>query len=141
MWPEGNSGRQSDGFVRSLKNLMAFSFLFQWRTVIPGLVALTIPVIASGQGNYVVEGGEYKIAGTLMGDQVDARLSIKPAGGYLVWRDNITDGDGFGISARKLDGSLTGVMSTFRVNQIGENDQEKPQVSGLNSGGAVFVWQ
>lgn len=120
---------------------MAFSFLFQWRTVISGLMALTLPVIASGQGNYVVEGGEYKIVGTLIGDQVDAKLSIKPTGGYLVWRDNITDGDGYGISARKLDGSLSGVMSNFRVNQVGENDQEKPQVSGLNSGGAVFVWQ
>lgn len=141
MWLEGYFGRRGDGFVRSMKNFMAFSFLFQWRTLIPGLVALIIPVMASGQGNYVAEGGEYKVTGTLAGDQVDAKLSIKTTGGYLVWRDNITDGDGYGISARKLDGSLTGIMSTFRVNQVGENDQENPQVSMLNSGGAAFVWQ
>lgn len=141
MWLDENPGRQIGGFVPSMKKPMAFSFLIQWRALIPCLLALVVPVISFGQGNYVVEGGEYKIAGTLSGDQVDAALSIKPSGGYLVWRDNITDGDGYGISTRKLDGSLTGVMSTFRVNQVGENDQERPQVSLLNSGGAFFAWQ
>lgn len=140
-WLAGNGGRRVEGFVQNLKNLMAVSFVYRCRTLISSLVVLALPAIVSGQGNYVAEGGEYKAAGTLAGDQIEAQLSIKTTGGYLVWRDNITDGDGYGISARKLDGSLTGVMSTFRVNEAGDLDQERPQVSILKSGGAVFVWQ
>lgn len=105
------------------------------------LGALVAPVSVQAVSSYVTEGGEYKAAGTLNGDQVDARVSIKPSGGYLVWRDNSTDGEGYGISARKLDSSLTGPLSPFRVNQIGADDQERPQVSLLNSGGAAFIWQ
>src|SRR5439155_14283304 len=55
--------------------------------------------------------------------------------------DNITDGDGLGISARRVDSGLSGTLSVFPVNAQGTNDQEKPQVATLNNGGAVFVWQ
>lgn len=118
------------------------AFLFKIRR---GGIAAGLSLLAwsawSAPGNYASEGGEYKSIGTLMGDQTHAGLSIKPSGGYLVWQDNITDGDGTGISARKLDGSLTGTFSSFRVNQIGTDDQEKPQVTLLSNGGAAFVWQ
>ncbi|MCO5052483.1 MAG: fibronectin type III domain-containing protein [Verrucomicrobiae bacterium] len=118
------------------------AFLFKIRR---GGIAAGLSLLAwsawSAPGNYASEGGEYKPIGTLMGDQTYAGLSIKPSGGYLVWQDNITDGDGTGISARKLDGSLTGTFSPFRVNQIGADDQEKPQVTLLSNGGAAFVWQ
>jgi hypothetical protein len=97
--------------------------------------------VALGQGSFVPEGSEYGITGPLLGEQVQPKASIKPSGGYLVWRDNITDGDGYGISARKLDSSLSGALSVFRVNQVGENDQEFPAVAVLNDGGAAFVWQ
>ena len=68
-------------------------------------------------------------------------LALKAAGGYLVWEDNITDGDGLGISALQLDADFSGVFSPFRVNFGGTDDQERPQVSLLNGGGAAFVWQ
>jgi hypothetical protein len=94
-----------------------------------------------GQTGFMPQGGEYGIAGTLPGDQVFPALSLKPAGGYVVWQDNRTDGDGQGISALRLDSSFSATLSSFRVNQQGALDQVKPAVSLLNDGGAVFTWQ
>jgi len=93
-----------------------------------------------GQGSYAPEGTEYNVTGVLAGEQVYPQASISPAGGYVVWQDNITDGDDAGISARKLDGSLSGTLSTFRVNQIGADKQERPGVTILKNGGAAFIW-
>ena len=45
------------------------------------------------------------------------------------------------MSAQRLDGTLSGSGSTFRVNVQGTNDQENPRVALLKNGGAVFVWQ
>ena len=107
-----------------------------------GLLALAAPGVVRGQTNtYQTNGIEYVIAGTLPGDQTHAALGIKSTGGYVVWDDNLTDGDGLGVSARRLDGSLSGSYSSFRVNATGAGDQELPQVGLLNDGGAVFVWQ
>lgn len=77
----------------------------------------------------------------LRGDQVFPHVSIGASGGYLVWQDNATDGDGTGISARRVDAGLSGVLGVFRVNSVGTGDQERPQVAVLQDGGAVFVWQ
>lgn len=116
------------------------SFPFAPKFFIVGLLAIATSAVPS-QGGFVPEGTEYAIAGTLPGEQVYPHASIKPGGGYLVWHDNITDGEGYGISARKLDSSLSGTLSVFRVNQNGAEDQERPVVSLLNAGGAAFVWQ
>jgi hypothetical protein len=91
--------------------------------------------------NYSTNGGEYAISGNLPGDQVHPQVALGANGGYLVWEDNTIDGDGLGISAIQLGRSLSGSLSPFRVNSIGAADQEKPQVSLLQEGGAVFVWQ
>lgn len=58
----------------------------------------------------------------------------------MAWHDNVTDGQGFGISVRRLSGQLAG-MSSFRVNQKAEGDQENAQVIQLIDGGALVVWQ
>lgn len=105
------------------------------------LLAALTSGLSQAQGNYIVEGGEYNVGGMLPGEQMYPAVSLKTTGGYLVWQDNITDGAGLGISARKLDGTLSGVMSPFRVNAQGAYDQERPAVSMLNDGGAMFVWQ
>jgi hypothetical protein len=68
-------------------------------------------------------------------------LNLRTNGGFLVWEDNITDGYGLGVSAMRLDSSFSGSMAPFRVNVTATYDQERPQVSLLNSGGAAFVWQ
>ena len=107
-----------------------------------GGVMLALPAVVLGQTNYYATNGtEYAIIGALPGDQVWPDVAVTPAGGFVVWQDNITDGSGWGVSARHLDSTLSGALSTFRVNAQGTNDQENPRVALLKNGGAVFVWQ
>ncbi len=92
--------------------------------------------------NFIPQGGEHAPAGSLPGDQTFPQLSINSSGGFIVWQDNATDGkNGLGISAQRLSSSLTQSGAPFRVNAQKTGDQEKPKVSLLNDGGAVFVWQ
>ena len=114
---------------------------FKRRFVAAALVLAVSPALLQAQSGFVAQGSEYKAAGTLPGEQVYPHSSIRTTGGYVVWQDNITDGDGYGISGRKLDGSFSGTLSTFRVNANGTNDQERPQVTMLNDGGSIFIWQ
>lgn len=119
---------------------MSLSSLLR-KTAVGSLLVAAIPVSVSGQATYAINGSEYAVAGSLPGDQVFPRLCLKASGGYLVWQDNVTDGDGLGVSAVRLDNTLSAAFSGFRVNQEGAGDQEKPDVALLNDGGAAFVWQ
>src|SRR5450432_1585610 len=103
---------------------------------------LGLPAAVFGQTNYYSKNGtEYAVVGSLPGDQVFPDAAVTTTGGFMVWQDNATDGSGWGISARRLNGTLSGTLSTFRVNQQGTNDQENPRVALLKNGGAAFVWQ
>ena len=103
---------------------------------------LIFPSSASAQTNlYNPNGTEYAVIGGLPGDQVHPDAAVATAGGFVVWQDNITDGDSSGISARRLDGTLSGTLGTFRVNATGAGIQENPRVAMLKNGGAVFVWE
>src|SRR5213592_782041 len=93
------------------------------------------------ENTYAPQGGEYPIAGLLPSDQVFPQLTLSSSGGYLVWQDNVTDGDGFGISARRINSSLSGSFGVFRVNEQSAGDQENVRVALLKDGGATFVWQ
>ena len=94
-----------------------------------------------GIGNVAPLAGEYSLSGALAGDQTRPALAFGVTGGYVVWQDNVTDGDGSGISAQRLNDNLSGTLAPFRVNQLGAGHQEFPQVAVLPNGGAVFVWQ
>lgn len=96
--------------------------------------------LTSSAQSFIPQASEYNVA-PLFGDQVFPSAALKGSGGYIVFQDNITDGDGAGISARRVDSSFSGALSPFRVNEVATGNQEKPQVSLLNDGGAVFVWQ
>lgn len=105
-------------------------------------LCLMIPAAVWGQTNYYSKNGtEYAVAGSLPGDQTMPDVAVTPAGGFMVWQDNATDGSGQGVSAQRLGGTLSGILSPFRVNQQGTNDQENPRVTLLKNGGAAFVWQ
>jgi len=107
-----------------------------------GGLVFALPAAVFGQTNYYATNGtEYAIIGSLPGDQVWPDVAVTPGGGFVVWQDNITDGSGWGVSARRLDSTLSGTLSTFRVNAQGTNDQVNPRVALLKNGGAVFVWQ
>ena len=110
--------------------------------VFAGGCSLLLAAAVFGQTNYYTTNGtEYAIIGSLPGDQVWPDAAITTNGGFVVWQDNITDGDGMGVSARRLDGTLSGTLSTFRVNQWALAIRKTPRVAMLKNGGAVFVWQ
>jgi hypothetical protein len=115
--------------------------LFTRKAVAGWCLAVAAPGVLPAQTNYATNGTEYAITAPALGDQVHPRLALNTKGGYLVWEDNITDGSGLGVSAQRLDSSFSPTLSSFRVNQIGANDQCRPQVSLLNDGSAAFVWQ
>ncbi len=105
-------------------------------------LALEIPAVVFAQTNYYTTNGtEYAIIGSLPGDQVFPDAAVTANGGFVVWQDNITDVGGWGVSAMRLDSTLSGTLGTFRVNVQGTNDQENPRVALLKNNGAVFVWQ
>jgi hypothetical protein len=109
--------------------------------VLAGALLVGVPNRTLAQGAYTTNGTEYAIAGTLAGDQVRPAIGLGAGGGYLVWEDNLTDGDGLGVSALRLDNSFSAPFAHFRVNATATGDQEHPQVALLNGGGAAFSWQ
>ena len=135
----GQSGRMPLNFAKPFMFL-----LFARRAAICCCWGLFLMISAAlqAQTNYYAKNGtEYAIVGSMLGDQVMPDAAVTPAGGFMVWQDNITDGSGWGVSARRVDATLSGSLSAFRVNQQGTNDQENPRVAMLKNGGAVFVWQ
>lgn len=111
------------------------------RAVACCLLLAATTALVHGQTNYAPQGNEYAVIGTLPSDQVFPSVSVNSSGGYIVWQDNITDGDGWGISARRLDATWSGTASAVRVNANGTNDQVQPVVAMLKNGGAAVVWQ
>ena len=107
------------------------------------LASLTVwcAVVARGQSPYGPAGPEYAPVGALAGDQVMPAVALGPNGGYLVWQDNMTDGQDTAIVAQRLGPGAVGVYGAFRVNQQGAREQSRPRVARLQDGGAVVVWQ
>lgn len=103
---------------------------------------LMLPAALFAQTNYYgANGTEYAVAGALPGDQVWPDVALGSQGGFIVWQDNATDGNGLGISAQRVDTTLAGTLSTFRVNASASNNQQNARVALLKNGGAVFAWQ
>ena len=69
---------------------------------------LVLPAAVFAQTNYYTTNGtEYAIIGSLPGDQVLPDVALNSSGGFVVWQDNITDGSGWGVSAARLDYTLS----------------------------------
>lgn len=121
------------------KNLMSsWKFAGKWRGVLS--CVLMLPALAGAQGEFA-GGSDYAIAGQLRADQAKPRAAISHEGGYLVWQDNVCDRYGLGIRAVALNANLVKSGPLFRINTLGQHDQENPRVALLRGGGAVFVWQ
>ena len=105
-----------------------------------GLFALSVGAASAGSA-YVRQGSDYPVTRLQYGDQILASISTGNTGGYLVWQDNATDGEGLGISAQRLQGNLLSDLGVFRVNEGGTGDQQNAKVKLFKEGGAVFVWQ
>lgn len=82
----------------------------------------------------------------LAGDQSKASIASwvtgSVANGFLVWHDNVIDGDGTGIGLRFLNlGTGVAAPGIVQVNQNAISNQENAKVAALTGGGAVVVWQ
>ena len=131
-----------DGLYWARSNMLLFVCARSFAVCLAGVLILAGLSPAAAQTNYYAANGtEYAVVGSLAGDQVHPDVAISTTNGIVVWQDNATDGDGWGISARRLDGTLSGTLGTFRVNAIGAGDQERPRVALLKGGGAVVVWE
>lgn len=117
--------------------------LFAPKTVICWCLVVASPAVVFGGLN--PQGGEYPVAGSLLGDQTLPHAVLRPDGGVVVWQDNAVNPRGLRIRAQILDesfgaaGAPVVVSSAFKSKTAG--DQEKPQVASLPDGGAVIVWQ
>jgi hypothetical protein len=119
---------------------MSLLLITRKMVVCQGLFLLSAALVL-GQPAYIPQGSEYAIVPSTAGDQVYPSISINGSGGYIVWHDNVTDTNGWGVSALRLDGNSSPVFSSFRVNEQQAGDQNYARVSMLNGGGAAFVWQ
>ena len=117
------------------------SMLISCKRLLAYVLCCASPAVAFAEGPFSPQGGEYPLVGQFRGDQVLPSVSLGGSGGYVVWQDNVTDGDGLGISARRLGGNFLGSLSAFRVNVEGAADQQNPRVQLLKNGDAAFVWQ
>lgn len=126
-----------------LKDTINFMSSLQRVCILLGVWGLTgiFPAVASAQSGYVANGAEYAPAGYIAGDQIHPAVALNATNGFIVWQDNVTDGDGYGIRGIFLDSTLSPSLSSFRINQQGASDQEHPQVAILNNGGKVVAWQ
>ncbi len=106
---------------------------------------LAIPLLVRGQNAFSPGGNDYAIASAIAGDQTAPQAAVSATGGYLIWQDNSVTTNGLRIRAHRLNSGLTRSLSPFVVSSVlntpSVGDQEKPQVTMLKDGGAVFVWQ
>ncbi len=101
-----------------------------------------LAICAQAQLAFAPQEAQYELTRLMPGDQVYPKLALNSNGGYLVWQDNATDGDGLGVRAVMLNNYFSPVLQrVFRVNQAADGDQMMPAVAILPDQGAVFVWQ
>jgi hypothetical protein len=104
-------------------------------------LSLAAMLVANTHAGITPDGTEYNIAVPLPGDQAHADLALGPNGGYLVWDDNVGDGDGLSVNLRRINASLSGELNVIPLATKTVNHQERPRVTMLARGGAAFAWQ
>jgi hypothetical protein len=115
--------------------------LFARKAVLCGALSGLCTALLTAQTAYVPLGDEQAIPGAITGNEAHPHAALGLSGGFVVWNDNATDGDGMGVSATGLDTRLQPVQAPFRVNTIAKGDQENARVTLLSGGGAAFVWR
>lgn len=76
------------------------------------------------------------------GTQSAAAIGADRTGRYVVaWEDDIADGDGSGIVARRFDAVAGALDDPFAVTVTTAGDQRQPAVAMRDDGGFVVVWE
>ncbi len=88
------------------------------------------------------QGSEFRINTTTSSTQERAEVSAFDDGGFVVaWESRSGDEDGRAIFAQRYDNSGTKIGSETLVNTTTAGNQRRPDVSTLDDGGFVVVWQ
>jgi len=87
-------------------------------------------------------GGEFQANTTTSSDQGDPHVTALDDGGYVVvWESKNQDGNGQGVFGQRYDADGNPVDGEFQVNTETLNNQENPQVTALDDGGYMVVWE
>ncbi|MGE0093268.1 MAG: Ig-like domain-containing protein [Alphaproteobacteria bacterium] len=87
-------------------------------------------------------GGEFLVNQTTEGQQMMPDIVGLADGGFVaVWQAMPQDGDGWGVYAQRFDASGAPVGSEILINETVSNDQMRPHVTALTTGGFAVVWQ
>ena len=79
---------------------------------------------------------------TSNGDQRDPRVAADGQGRFfVVWSDQLGDGNGYGIFERVFDSSGAPLGPEFQVNSTTAGDQRVPQIRVDAAGRSIVVWQ
>lgn len=89
----------------------------------------------------VAHGKPFLVNAATEGDQAAPSVAPTADGGYLVtWMSYATDGDGFGVFARRFDKGDQPVGKDVQVNATAEGEQQYPAVASLADGSLVVGW-
>ena len=90
----------------------------------------------------VAQGSETLVNTTTTDEQYEAKITALTNGGFAVtWQSNLQDGSGDGVYTRVFDATGTAVTGEIAVNTTTANDQDDPDITALNGGGFVVVWE
>lgn len=98
-------------------------------------------LVGISQATIQRDGAEYNLAPAMVGDQSLPDLALRATGGYVVWQDNVGDGDGLSVNARKVNSTLSGDLNVISLATKTAGNQENPRVALLSGGGTAFTWQ
>lgn len=147
LWPQpifvsGSCGQKALFHLKSFEPYMPLPSARRVAICFCWVLFLAIPAAVFGQTNYyAAEGTQYPIVGSLPGDQVYPDVALNANGGYIVWQDNITDPVGEGISAMRLNSTLSGSGDIFQVNSPTTNNQQNAHVAISPKNVTAFVWE
>ncbi len=96
--------------------------------------------------NGTLVGSEFRVNAATSGYQSLATVAMQPDGGFVIaWTDGSyyggSDGDGYGIFARRFGSNGFAIGSDFQVNVTSTGDQFAPNVVAHSDGGFTVLWE
>jgi hypothetical protein len=115
----------------------------RFRNIAESLIVLSVSACSLAQlkADLPLVGGEFPVAPSLIGDQVNSHIALGNNGGYLVWEDSAADGNETGIVAARLNSNVDLEYEVFSVNTTTAGSQTNPKVALTGNSGALFVWE
>lgn len=105
----------------------------RWAIVIVASTALSGPVHP---------GVPFPVDPTGPGNQTAVAVGADRTGRYVIaWEDDLADGDGLGIYARRFDAVAGALGTSLRVSSTAAGDQRRPAVALRDDGVFAVVWE